>query len=214
MDSHIINPKIVDYLEVHRKTVSPLQKEMEEFAQENKIPILDWKSIELLELIVEIKQPKTILEIGTAIAYSSIKIASKMHQNATLDTIEKSKNNLPLAQNFIDKAGLTDKINIIFGSAEDVLAHSTKIYDLIFLDADKIYYEQLMNLSVDRLEMGGILFVDNLLWKGYVAEENIPNNLINSTNIVKDFNIKFLNHPQLDAKIYPIGDGIGIAVKK
>lgn len=214
MNSHIINPKIVDYLEEHRKAVSPLQKEMEEFAKENKIPILDWKSIELLELIVEIKQPKNILEIGTAIAYSSIKIASKMPLSSTLDTIEKSKNNLPLAQNFVDRAGFTNKINIIFGSAEDILAQSTKVYDLIFLDADKIYYEQLMNLSIDRLETGGILFVDNLLWKGYVVEDNLPNNLINSTNIVKDFNKKFMEHPNLDAKIYPIGDGIGIAVKK
>ena len=214
MNSFINSPNILDYLINKRPSIDPLIKEMEEYAAVNKIPILNWKAVELLELLVELKQPEAILEIGTAIAYSSIRMARKLNINVCLDTIEKSKNNLPIAQGFINKAGLADRINILFGEAEEIMADCKKMYDFIFLDADKLYYESLLHLSLKLLKPGGLFFVDNLLWKGYVADENVPDNFVNSTKIVQDFNNLFLNNPQLDSKIFPIGDGVGIAIKR
>ncbi len=214
MSSFINSPNILDYLNANRPVIDPLIAEMEEFALLNKIPILNWKALELLELLIELKQPENILEIGTAIGYSSIQMTRKLKQHVCLDTIEKSKNNLPLAQGFINKAGLTDRINILFGEAEEIMLACTKKYDFIFLDADKTYYQSLLNLSLNLLNPGGIIFIDNLLWKGYVADDNVPANFVNSTKLVLDFNSIFLNNRLLDAKIFPIGDGIGVGIKK
>ncbi|MFH0736209.1 MAG: O-methyltransferase [bacterium] len=214
MNSYINSPSILDYLVNKRHSIDSLIKEMEEYALVNKIPILNWKAVELLELLIVLKQPEAILEIGTAIGYSSIRMARKLNHNVCLDTIEKSKNNLPIAQGFINKAGLADKINILFGEAEDIMRDSTKMYDFIFLDADKLYYQSLFHLSLKLLKPGGLFFVDNLLWKGYVADENVPDNFVNSTKLVKDFNTLFLNNPHMDSKIFPIGDGVGIAIKR
>jgi len=214
MDSYINSPAVLDYLKANRNELSDLFKEMEEYAVQNKVPVLNWKASELLELVTELRAPKDALEIGMAIAYSAIKMSLKMPADGKLDTIEKSTTNLPVAKNFIERAGMQDKINILFGEAEEIMAKSDKMYDFIFLDVDKIYYEKLFHLSMKLLKPGGIFFVDNLLWKGYVAVDEVPDEFKTSTELVKNFNNMFLNHPDLDPKIYPIGDGIGVAVRR
>ncbi len=216
MNALINGESILDYLTKNRKPFTELEKEMEELAKAKKIPILDYKSAELLEILIELKQPINALEIGTAIAYSSIKMANRMPKEGIVDTIEKSKDNMPMAKEFISKAGLEGKINILFGEAEEIMKNSDKKYDFIFLDADKLYYEKLFNLSLNLLNKGGIIFIDNLLWKGYVAEnlEDIPIPFRNSTEQVTSFNQLFLNHKSLEAQIFPIGDGIGIGIKR
>ncbi len=215
--SNLINgDNVLEYLLMNRKDVTALEAEMESFAKERKIPILDYKAAELLELLIELKQPATVLELGTAIAYSSIKIAKKLPPNGILDTIEKSKDNIPLAKSFIEKAGLQNKINLIFGEALDVLKTINKKYDFIFLDADKQDYENLFTLALPLLNKNGIIFIDNLLWKGYVAENinDIPITYKTSTQQVLSFNNLFLNSTNLEAKIFPIGDGVGIGIKR
>jgi predicted O-methyltransferase YrrM len=216
MNALINGESILEYLEKNRKPTTDLEREMEEFAKSNKIPILDYKSAELLELLIELKQPRFALEIGTAIAYSSIKIANKMPKDGVLDTIEKSKDNLALAHNFIKKAELTNKINVIFDNALTILAKSDKKYDFIFLDADKQDYEKLFYLSLPLLNTNGIIFIDNLLWKGYVAEnlEDVPTSFRTSTEQVMSFNKIFLGEKSLNSQIFPIGDGIGIGIKR
>jgi len=89
-------------------------------------------------------------------------------------------------------------------------------FDLIFLDADKKDYPALLELIIPRLKKGGILFVDNLLWRGYVADndENIPEDYLSSARVLREFNQKFMNHPDLQTILLPVGDGIGIGVKK
>lgn len=216
MSNFINGDGILEYLLKNRKKVTELEAEMESFAKENKIPILDYKSAELLEFLIELKKPFNVLELGTAIAYSSIKIAKKLPPEGILDTIEKSKDNIPLATNFIKKSNLQSKINLIFGEAVEVLQSINKKYDFIFLDADKQDYEKLLNIALPLLNKDGIIFVDNLLWKGYVASNfnDIPPNYRSSTQQVLHFNSLFLNIANLDAKIYPIGDGIGIGIKR
>ncbi|HPN38054.1 MAG TPA: class I SAM-dependent methyltransferase [Melioribacteraceae bacterium] len=216
MNALINGESILEYLLKNRKPYSQLEKEMEEYAKERQIPILDYKSAELLELLIELKQPETALEIGTAIAYSSIKIAKRMLPNGKLDTIEKSKDNLPLALKYINNSGLNGKINVIFGDAIEILANSDKTYDFIFLDADKQDYEKLFNLSLPLLNNNGIIFIDNLLWKGYVAEniEDVPKSYKTSTEQVTLFNKLFLNNKYLESQIFPIGDGIGVGIKR
>jgi predicted O-methyltransferase YrrM len=209
----ITHQEQVEYLRLLRIYTDPIIKEMEEFAAEKKIPILDWKAAELLEQIILTHRPKRVLEIGTAIAYSSIRIAWKLRKKAVLDTLEKSKNNIKLANHYIKRAGLESRINLIEGDALVIMPTLEKKYDLIFLDADKQDYERLFFYSLMLLKRGGVLFVDNLLWHGYAASKTVPASHQRSTQIIRDFNKLFVSQTSLVSTILPFGDGIGIGIK-
>lgn len=209
----ILYERQLSYLSSLRNPPDVLLKEMEEFALEKRIPILDWKAAELLQQLVLIHRPKKVLEIGTAIAYSSILIGRQLGKNAVLDTIEKSKNNIILANKFIKRAGLDNAINILEGDAREIMPALEKEYDLIFLDADKEDYEKLFYYSLMLLKRRGVLFVDNLLWHGYAAAKTVPQSYSKSTKIIRDFNKQFVNQSGLKAVILPVGDGIGLGVK-
>ncbi len=211
--SNILYDNQVEYLTSLRRNAEPLLKEMEAFAAKNKIPILDWMSAEFLEQLVLINKPKSVLEIGTAIGYSSISIARKLRKKASLDTIEKSKNNIKLAKEYIKRAKLTSVINILEGDALEIMPGLDKKYDLIFLDADKEDYEKLFHYSLMLLKKGGVLFVDNLLWHGYVASKSVPESYKKSTKVIREFNKMFINSTAIQSTILSIGDGIGLGVK-
>ena len=209
----IINQTQLKYLTSLRTPPDDLLREMEEFAEAKKIPILDWKSAELLEQLILIYRPKRVLEIGTAIAYSSIRIARQLRKKASLDTLEKSKDNIKLASEFVTKAGLESLINIVEGDALEIMPKLEKRYDFIFLDADKQDYEKLFFYSLMLLKRGGILFVDNLLWHGYAAARSVSASYKTSTKIIRNFNELFVNQNALKTTILPIGDGIGLGIK-
>ncbi|MBA4407335.1 O-methyltransferase [bacterium] len=211
-------PKIVyerqlSYLSSLRNPPDALLREMEELAAEKKIPILDWKAAELLEQLILIHRPKRVLEIGTAIAYSSIRIARHLFKKGILDTIEKSKDNIVLAAEFIKRAKLNSAINILEGDALKMMPVLEKKYDFIFLDADKEDYEKLFYYSLTLLKRGGVIFIDNLLWHGYAAAKTVPTAYSRSAKIIRDFNTLFTNQSLLKTTILPIGDGIGLGVK-
>lgn len=210
---NIVYQNQLDYLKKLRPEPDELIYRMEKYAEEKKIPILDWKSAELLEQIVLISRPKRVLEIGTAVAYSSIRIARRLKKRAYVDTIEKSKNNVKLAQGFIREAKLNN-INIIEGDALHIMPTLDKKYDLIFLDADKQDYERLFLYSLMLLKKNGIIFIDNLLWHGYAAVSKPPKEYERSAQMIKEFNKLLLYQDNLDVTIIPVGDGIGIGVKK
>ena len=209
----IIHAEQIEYLKKLRLPVDPLILEMEEFAEVRKIPILDWKSAEFLEQLILMRRPKKVLEIGTAIGYSSIRIVKRLRKNASLDTIEKSKPNIKLAKGFIKRAKLGSVINLIEGDALEIMPHLNKQYNFIFLDADKQDYEKLFLLSLIILKKGGVIFVDNLLWHGYAAAMAVPAEYQNSTKIIREFNKIFLSSSSLKSTVLPIGDGIGIGIK-
>lgn len=201
------------YLESLRIEQDPLIQEMELFASESKIPILNSAAADFLEQVILIHRPKNVLEIGMAIGYSSIRVARKLRSKASIDTIEISKQNISTAKNFIDRSGCSEKINIIEGDALKILPVHDKKYDLIFLDADKEDYEKLFYYSLLLLKKRGLIIVDNLLWHGYVASKDVPQNYKSSTEHIRKFNSLFMSQTALQTTILPIGDGIGLGVK-
>lgn len=209
----IIYPDQENYLEIANKTDDKLILEMERFAKENNIPILERISANFLEKLVYIYSPQKCLEIGMAIGYSTIRVAKILKKETKIDTIEFSKQNIIWAKSYIEKSGCEKKINILEGDAKDIMAGMNHIYDFIFLDADKEDYMELLDLSLGALKKGGVILVDNLLWKGYVASEKIPEKYKKSTELIREFNAKFLNLPNLNSSILPIGDGLGLGIK-
>ncbi len=211
--SRILNEPQEKYLNQFKKENDPLILEMEKFAEMNNVPILSWQSADFLEILIKMMNPRRVLEIGTAIAYSSIRIAKNLNENAILQTIEKSKDNIELARRNINKAGLGEKIEVLEGDASDVMPRLEKGYDFIFLDADKEDYTGLFNYSINLLKENGVIFIDNLLWHGYAAVEEVPENYSESAKHIKEFNKMFISHKNLKTTIIPVGDGIGLGVK-
>ena len=209
----IINEIQQKYLHTFRNKPDSLIEEMEKYAREHNVPIFSWQSAELLEQLVQIKNPKRALELGTAIGYSTIRIARNLKGKSIIHTIEKSSDNIIAAKDFIAKSGVSGKIKLLEGDALNVMPQLKKKYDLIFLDADKEDYKRLFDFSLVLLRRGGLLIVDNLLWHGYAASGRIPNNYKESTKHIREFNKLFMNQPNLKTTIIPVGDGLGIGVK-
>jgi predicted O-methyltransferase YrrM len=166
-----------------------------------------------MEVLIKMLKPKRVLEIGTAIAYSSIRIARNLKKNSVVHTIEKSQDNIALAKKYIKRSEVEDKIRILAGNAFEIMPELTKKYDFIFLDADKNEYSKLFELSLALLKKGGVIIVDNLLWHGMAAAEKIPPKYQTSTEYIRNFNKEFMERSELKASIIPVGDGLGIGVK-
>jgi len=203
----------LEYISSFRKKTDSLIEEMEAYAKEHEVPILSWQSAEFLEQLILLKNPKRVLELGTAIAYSTIRIARHLKGKSTIHSIEKASDNISVARDFIVKSELASKIKILEGDAINVMPQLKKKYDIIFLDADKEDYKRLFDYSLVLLKKGGLLIVDNLLWQGYAASSRVPLKYKESTNHIREFNLLFMNQPNLKTTIIPVGDGLGIGVK-
>jgi len=213
MSNKMVYENQLRYLDGFRNEENKLILEMESFAMENRIPILDHHAAAFLELQIRISKPKRVLEIGTAIGYSSIRIARNLSNKAVLHTIEKSEDNIKLAEENFSKSGLSEKIVLYKGDALEIMPNLSSKYDFIFLDADKEDYKRLFDYSLMLLKKKGILFVDNLLWHGYTAASRVPKKFNTSTKMIREFNKVFMTQQNLLATILTIGDGIGLAVK-
>ena len=209
----IIDPTQSAYISSFRKKTDELIGEMEKYALDNNVPILAWQSADFLEQLVLIKNPRRVLEIGTAIGYSTIRIARNMRGKSAVHSIEKSADTIIIAKEFIERSGFGNKIKLLEGDALNVIPQLKKKYDLIFLDADKEDYKRLFDYSLVLLRRGGILVVDNLLWHGYAASSRVPPEYKESTKHIREFNKLFMKQPNLKTSIIPIGDGLGIGVK-
>ena len=210
----ILFPAQDKYLKQFKKEDDPLIAEMEQYAKEHKVPILSRQAADFLEQIVLLINPKRVLEIGTAIAYSTIRVAKILKKKSVIHSIEMSEDNAAIARENIEKAGLGNKIDLKIGNALTIMPQLQKKYDLIFLDADKEDYKRLFDYSMILLKSGGVIFIDNLLWHGFAAAQKIPGEYRISTKYIREFNTVFMNQPNLIATILPIGDGIGLGVKR
>jgi predicted O-methyltransferase YrrM len=202
-----------EYLESFNNETNKLLLEMEEFADKNIVPILSRDSAKLMELLVQMYKPERVLELGTAIAYTTIRIAGNLKKGSKIHTIEFSEDNEKLAKAYVKKSGLSKKIRLLFGDAKEVMPGLKKKYDFIFLDADKEDYLALFEMAMKLLKKNGVIFVDNLLWHGYAASKEVPEKYKTSTKYIRDFNKIFMNHPQLNTTLLPVGDGIGLGIK-
>ena len=128
-------------------------------------------------------------------------------------TLTLSEDNIEKAKENIQKSGLEEKINLLFGDALNIMPQLKKKYDFIFLDADKEDYKRLFDYSLVLLKKEGIVFVDNLLWHGYAASKRVPQKYKSSSKQIRDFNLVFTSQENLKTTILSVGDGIGIGVK-
>ncbi|OPZ94311.1 MAG: putative O-methyltransferase [Firmicutes bacterium ADurb.Bin419] len=206
---------INDYIRNTIKKTEGLLKELEDFAAENHVPIVHPEVAKLLQVIGMTKKPVRILEIGTAIGYSSILLAGILAPGGKIDTIERYDLMVERAKSNIKKANLEDVINVICGDALEVLKYLNKQYDMVFLDAAKGQYPEFLPECLRLLSPSGLLFSDNILYKGMIANDELV--IRRKKTIVKRLR-NYLNilcsSENLETSIIPIGDGVALSYKK
>ncbi len=166
-----------------------------------------------LRLLVRLKKPKRVIEIGTFSGYSALSIGMELLDNALLYTIEVNEEYEDLIQKYINKAKLQSKIKLIIGNAIKIIPTLPEKWDMVFIDGNKEEYDEYFNLLVDNVNTGGLIIVDNVLWSGKVL---IPHELENdkSTQIIDSFNKRLSNDDRFESILLPIRDGIMIVQKK
>jgi predicted O-methyltransferase YrrM len=188
---------------------------MREYAESRHIPIVVPESARFLETICSISKPGKILEIGTAIGYSSIIIAKALNSECIIDTIEIDADMASKAAFYIKKAGLDGVIHIINGEALDVLQCLTKPYDLIFVDAAKGRYPQFLQHCIRLINVNGILLSDNVLYGGLVAKHgSIEHKHRTIANRLREYIEELFAMDNFITSVVPIGDGIAISYRK
>ena len=140
-------------------------------ALEEHIPIIMDETLEVMEKYLSKIKPKRILEIGTAVGYSAICFTLFLQEDGKIDTIEREKDRVKEARENIKKAEVEDKINIYEGDALDILPKLEGKYDAIFIDAAKGKYPFFLEQALRLINKNGIIFADNILYKGYVMSE-------------------------------------------
>ena len=194
-------------------------KELEKIknkAQQEHIPIIMDDTLEVIEKYLKENKPKKMLEIGTAVGYSAICFTEFLSEDGIIDTIEREHIRVEEAKENIKKMGLEDKIHILEGDAVEILPTLDGKYDAIFIDAAKGKYPFFLKESLRMLESDGIIFADNILYKGYVLSDYNKHKQRTAVRNLREYIKKTTENENLDTKILEVGDGLAITkfVKK
>lgn len=211
----IVYPYITEYL---RKEIPPrggILQELEEYAKEHDVPIVQSETAQLLSVLVNIKRPKRILEIGCAIGYSAILMAQGLEEGGTITTVEWDADTAEIARENIKKAGLESVIRVICDDAKKLVPTLSAQYDIIFLDGPKAHYIYMLNDCIRLLKKGGLLIADNVLYKGMTADDNhVIRRKITIVKRLRHFIQAQMQRAELKTVVLPLGDGVTVAVKK
>ncbi|WP_188206241.1 O-methyltransferase [Alkalibacillus aidingensis] len=203
------------YIQSLYKDQDELLTEMEQYAANQQVPIMEKDGIEFLKQIIRIHRPKKIIEIGAAIGYSAIQMA-KSDSNVIIQTVERDEKRYHDAISFVKKANLDHRIEVNYNDAV-VWLEETKpsSVDLVFIDAAKGEYQKYVEVVHPFLKSGGLIIVDNVLFKGYVSKAVQENKRwVKIGEKIATFNEWLFSHPQYETTMIETGDGIAIALKK
>ena len=187
--------------------------EMEDFAHENNVPIVTKEVAEYLKFIVKTHKVKNILEVGTAIGYSGILMAREIvGQDGKLYTIEIDEERYNQAQENIKKSGLSNIVSIK-GDAVEEIKKIEENFDFVFIDASKGHYMDFFEDSIKLLNKSGIIFIDNIMFRGYLYKE-YPKRFKTIVKRLDSFIDSLYNREDGDFVLLPFGDGVGLFYKK
>ena len=214
--SIIINQNLENYISNNSVSLHPVQKEIIE--HNNNLGDIKRMQISVsqgyfMQFIIKNNKIKKILEIGTFTGYSALTMALAIHDDGNITCLDKNKETSDIAINFFKKAKVDNKINLICDNASNILRTLVKessIFDLIFIDADKENYVNYYEFAYNLISKNGLIIIDNVLWKGEVADSNKNDKL---TRLIREFNNHIKNDIRIEKTILPLGDGITICKK-
>ncbi|MGB3261186.1 O-methyltransferase [Paenisporosarcina sp.] len=205
------------YITSHIKQRPSFLSNMEQFAKEQHIPIMEIVAIESLLQFLRLQQPKSILEIGSAIGYSAIRMTLALPE-AVMTTIEKDEGRFQLASNYVKQAELTERIQLLQGDALEIDTNNFKLdqYDALFIDAAKGQYQRFFDKYSPLVPSGGVIYCDNMLMHGFteIDIKEVPRRKRTMVRNLQQFTSWLMNHEEYETTFLPIGDGITISIKR
>lgn len=211
----IVDERVVAYINSLDTGNSPICDLIEKEAKSAHVPIIRKEMGNLLKVLIELKQPARILEVGTAVGYSSILMSEYMPAGCTITTIENYEKRIPVARENFKRAGRQDVITLIEGDATKVLGTLSGTYDMIFMDAAKGQYVHFLPDILRLLPEGGLLISDNVLQEGELVQSRYGVTRRNRTihARMREYIYLLTHHEALRTSVVPIGDGITLSVK-
>ena len=211
-----INERLEKYISDHSYDLHPVQKDI--LNHNNKLGEIKKMQISItqsyfFQLFIKTNKIKDILEIGTFTGYSALTMGLVIPKNGSVICLDINKQTSEVANNFFKKAKIDKKVKIILGPATgslQKLKNDKKFFDMIFIDADKENYKNYYNLSLELVRNRGFVLIDNVLWKGEVADP-VKNDQL--TNVIREFNSFIKKDDRIEKTILPLGDGVTICRK-
>ena len=209
-----ITKLLQDYILKHGLKLHPVQKEIINY----NLKLGDIKKMQIsisqcqfLHLIIKVSKIKKVLEIGTFTGLSTLSMALALPDNGEIITLDKNKETNKIAVNFFKKAEQNHKIKTIIKPAlESLIKIRNKKFDLVFIDADKMNYKKYYEISLDLLNKGGLVIIDNVLWHGEVVDKRINDKF---TKNIRELNNFISKDKRIEKVIVPFGDGMSVCRK-
>jgi caffeoyl-CoA O-methyltransferase len=204
--------KIDDYILAHSQQEPQL---LQELNRETWQKVLNPRMLSgefqgrVLSMISKLIQPKTVLEIGTYTGYSALCLAEGLAPNGELHTLDRNEELYDLQRAYFDKSPYKDQIHQHLGTALELLPQFNQKFDLVFVDADKANYSNYFHLIIDKMNPGGLILSDNVLWSGKVVEALDPKDI--DTAALLEYNRLLNEDPRLETVLLPIRDGLTLS---
>lgn len=212
----IVDERMTAYINSLDMGSSKLLNQIEEEARRDCVPIIRREMQSFLKTLLAAKQPRAILEVGTAVGFSALLMCEYAHPKAHLTTIEKYEKRIPIARENFKRAGREKQITLLAGDAAEYLRKMTGPFDFIFMDAAKGQYIHFLPDVLRLLEPGGLLVSDNVLQDGDLIESRFAVERRNRTihSRMREYLYELKHNPQLVTSILPLGDGVTLSVKR
>ena len=212
----IVEQRMIDYIHSLETRNSEILEIIEQEALKERVPIIRKEMQSFLKVLLLLKKPKRILEVGTAVGFSAILMSEAAPDDCKITTIEKYEKRIPIARENFRRAGREDRITLLEGDAFDILKELNEPYDFIFMDAAKAqyirYYPEIMRL----LAADGLLISDNVLQDGNIMESRFAVERRNRTihSRMREYLYVLKHDKRLETSIVPIGDGAALSIKR
>ena len=187
---------------------------IKENALERHIPIIMDDTLEVIDKYLTEKRPEKILEIGTAVGYSAMCFSEYLKDGGKIDTIERDEERIAEAKENIKKVGVEEKINIYEGDAVEILPTMNDKYDVVFIDAAKGKYPFFLKEALRMINENGIIFADNILYKGYVMSDYNKHKQRTAVRNLREYIKEVTEDPNLETEILEVGDGLAVSRRK
>ena len=212
----IVDERMTAFLGSLETSDNELLEQIEQEALEAGVPIIRKEMQSFLKVLLEIKKPMRILEVGTAVGFSALMMCEYAPEGCRITTIEKYEKRIPVARENFRRAGVEDRIELLIGDAGEILRSLSEPYDFIFMDAAKAQYIIWLPDMKRLLKDGGILVSDNVLQEGDICESHFAVERRNRTiyRRMREYLYALKHDPELLTSIVPIGDGASVSIRR
>ena len=212
----IVNERMRTYINSLDMGNTPFLEKLEEYAIRERVPVIRREMQSFLKMFLALKQPERILEVGTAIGFSTLLMCEYGPKNLEITTIENYEKRIPIAMDNFRKAGRQDQITLLQADAGEVLGELNGTFDMIFMDAAKGQYIHWLDDVLRLMKKGSVLISDNVLQEGDIIESHylVERRKRTIYKRMREYLYELKHNPSLVTSILPLGDGVAVSVKQ